>query len=463
MRTRLLFIALLICLCGCDKKNTDIAEQEKLSPTFFDVFIKTVDYYSAEVSWSPSSIKDNSTLYYSVFLNNELKAESLEGTSHTFDNLKENTKYDVKIVVESIYETKKEFISSFTTKTCPAPNKISLQSKDIGEESFSLIWESTEDNLKFDVYLDDNIIANNISEKEYTFENLKGLVEYTVKIIAKNTYNKTSEASILVTTRDYKAPEAFEIAFLKLMPTSAKIEWESAPDCTYSVFLDGEKLVNDFHYSIYTFMNLKPKTKYVAKVVLKDKHKKTIEQTIEINTPDYDAPADFTLKVSDIKQKSARVSWVTLGDETKRIIYSVYLNGELRLDDISNSFLLENLVAGESYTVKVIAKNEEGKSIEKSINFTSLENPTLSDFSFTVENIRLNTAVLRFTECIASDGQQVIYTIYHPAGSSAGTFQTPTSLTLTNLRANTEYTYKITAFSLESIMSLDKEITFITN
>lgn len=105
LSSKYIVILLIGLLFGCSKEK-GAPEPVKLTPFEFKVSTieEGVGYNFAEISWNASEIEDESTILYDVYLGDKLIGESIKDLKYRFDNLKPNTKYDVKVVAKSIYK-----------------------------------------------------------------------------------------------------------------------------------------------------------------------------------------------------------------------------------------------------------------------------------------------------------------------------------------------------------------------
>lgn len=92
------------------------------------------------------------------------------------------------------------------------------------------------------------------------------------------------------------------------------------------------------------------------------------------NPQDSNQVGDFELTVSSITLRTAWVNW-TQSENAEN--YDIYLDGSLLSSNVEElEYKIEGLTKGVSYSVKVIAKNNEN-TLEKSSSFTTLEEANL--------------------------------------------------------------------------------------
>jgi len=467
MKVKLFIISLLFVLFGCGDKQADTIEQLVFNPTSFNVELMRCDYFDAEIKWSESTIEDNSELMYDVYLNGEVQVEDFDGLTYSFEGLEEGTEYNVKVVVRSKYETYKETEFSFTTKTTPFPNAIVLKSESVSPEEIVVSWTDSEvdGSLKYDIFLNGELKASDVEVNTYTFSELNVLTKYTIKLFAKNMYGKSSEKSIEVTTIDYPAPDTFVLSVDDVTFNNANISWTTGEGevCTYKILLNHEVKAESVEGLSYTFNDLKEGTNYLVTVIATNEYGKAVEQTIEFNTKVDDTPADFTISFSDISRTSVRVNWMTIGESDGSVLYDVFVDGFLRGQKIAgNTFVVDDLDAGTEYVVKVVVTNYANKTLAHEKVFTTKEKAVLSDFVVTANNITQTSVLLKWTECVASDGQGIVYTVFHPNGARVKAGGNYLECGVDALEANSSYVYKVEARSDDNSMLMVKTVTFET-
>jgi len=472
MKARLLLITIVFVLFGCSGNDSDSIEQTIFNPTDFKISLKSSSFFDAEIEWTESTIKDNSNLTYDVFLNGEMKEEGLDDFSYRFENLKEATSYTAKVIVNSKYDTRKESVFDFTTLSTPVPSAVVLNADKVNHEQIVVSWESADADLKYDVFLNDVKEASDIDVKSFTFSGLKALTKYSVKIIAKNTYSKTSVVSLDITTLDVPVPLSlsdFLVSVQDIHSNSAIIKWEDSvasdgQSVEYIVYSpDGSVLMNRSAINEYKIEGLNADTKYKYKVVaMTHDSSVSMDAFVSFTTLSYEKPSDFVISVSDITETSAKIFWsASVLSDGGDITYNLKLDGEKK-EFSGRELVINNLEPNTQHVIEVEAVSSNNITNVQTKSFTTLSQLSLSDFTFTAEQITQTSVVLKWTDCIASDGQPVEYTVYHPSGSNANSMTVGQECRINILRADTEYTYKVVAQSYDFSVKKAVYVTFRT-
>jgi len=471
MRVKLMFVGLIIAsialVMSCSKDETNSEPDLKLSLSQFDVSIKGVGYNFAEIHWTPSLISDKSKVVYDVYLNDELKGKDIDVLKYRFEKLEALTTYNLEVVAKSTYETQINASCSLLTIDTPSPAALSLKKDDLSTDQIKVSWVNSDptQSLSYAIYLDDVLKAENLNVNAYTFTELLGNQLYRIKLIAKNEFDKTVESTLELTTLDYAEPCDFTLSVESVTTDGAKIIWSGSEseELTYRVLLDGAEQAKELKVLEYEFKTLSLNTQYVAVVEATNEHGKTKRKLINFTTLDAEGPADFKIFIENINHESALVRWETTGDKDANLIYDVSLNGFFKGEySKDNQLLLEGLGAGKLYQLKIEAKNGYSKTLEKVTEFTTLDAPTLSDFSISSQEIKQTSALLSWTECVASDGSKVTYDVYYGNGAVAKRGLEARQFQLDGLQADETYEYKVEARSESVVFSLTKMVSFTT-
>jgi endonuclease I/chitodextrinase len=164
-----------------------------------NVTINAVTLNSMDVSWSASS--DNMGVYvYNVYVNNILEAQTIT-TNSTISNLNTNTSYNVTIIAKDLINNSSVASAAATAKTLEdneapsVPENILIQNET--DSSFKVTWSAATDNnavLDYEVYID-GLVKTTTTLRVATIANLNASTSYSVRILAKDLDNNTSEKS----------------------------------------------------------------------------------------------------------------------------------------------------------------------------------------------------------------------------------------------------------------------------
>lgn len=164
-------------------------------------------------------------------------------------------------MAKSIYKTEFPVNYSFFTSEAPAPKAVVIKEGNKTPESIAISW-SVEDgvsSLKYDVYLNGAKVTEQQEGLSYTFENLKGNTTYNVKVVAVNSFNKTSEAVVDIKTPDYDLPSDFEVIANTILADKVIVGWIKRDNLSYSVYLDGMLKKENLEVGSFEFKGLTEK------------------------------------------------------------------------------------------------------------------------------------------------------------------------------------------------------------
>jgi len=471
MRVKLMFVWLIIAsialVLSCSKDETNPEPEIELEPSSFEISAKTVGYNFADIQWTASLISDKSKIVYDIYLNDELKAKDLETLNYRFEQLEPQTTYKLEVIAKSEYETQVVVSYSLTTIDTPSPDAIILKLEELLTDKITISWVNPDpaQNLTYAIYLDDVLKAENLDVNAYTFTELLGNKLYRIKLIAKNEFDKTVESTLELTTNDYADPSDFNLSVESVTGDGGKIVWSASEseDLTYRILLDGAEQAKELKVLDFEFKSLSLNTRYVATVEAMNKHGKIKRKTVEFTTLEAEGPADFKIFIENVTHESALVRWETTGDKNVTLSYKVTVNGFLKGEALNdNQLVLDRLQADKLYQLRIEAKNAYSKTLEKTTEFTTLAAPVLSDFTISSQEIKQTSALLSWTECVASDGSKVTYDVYYSSGSIAKRGLEERQFLADRLHAGQTYEYKVEARSESVVFPLAQSVTFTT-
>lgn len=476
MKQRLFILFMLVSLFSCKENNDEIikdeTKQKSFIPNDFKIEVENLEYFSAKIVWEASTIEDNSRIVYDVFLDDVIKVENTETLFYTFSELKEASEHKLKIVAKSEYDTNKISLISFTTKTCPKPESVTLKAEHITADGFTVSWPSSDEGDKYTVFLNDVKQIADISQSSYKFTKLESLTKYKVKVVTKNIYDKTTEQTLDVSTVDHGAPEEFKITIHTVDPTKASVSW-SKPDVraglVYKLFLNGKLIQDAIDNSFYNFTDLIEDTDYTVKIVVTNAYGKSREQEMVFHTTKKERPADFNIEVTNITKGSASVTIKKLTENSDVVVYKLFVNGFYRFDVYNEkSKIINDLEANTEYTIKVEATNYKQNKLVREVKFRTLANYTLSDFEVKASTVKACSAVISWGDCVASDGHVVTYSVHrNDTRNGANWFKLKSGLEgkqfrLQNLKPSTFYEYKVIARTSDYFIYKESIVSFTT-
>ena len=175
-------------------------------PGDFEISVESITSHSALLKWSGASSQEDVAVLYDVYLNNEIIAEGLEQLELPLENLDTLTLYEAKVIAKNTYGQSENTIE-FTTieiEENPIPGDFEVTVESITSYSALLKWTAATPEVigvLYDVYLNNDVIAEGLDLLELSLENLNQLTIYEAKVIAKNEYGE-SESTIEFSTME---------------------------------------------------------------------------------------------------------------------------------------------------------------------------------------------------------------------------------------------------------------------
>lgn len=109
------------------------------------------------------------------------------------------------------------------------------------------MWkDDAKSDVKYDLYLNDKKKETDLKASSYTFKELEVNTKYTIKLVAKNSYNKTKEISATFSTKDYPSPTASTLIFKDYLPASRSIvlDWSTNANIIYpNIIVDNNEQI----------------------------------------------------------------------------------------------------------------------------------------------------------------------------------------------------------------------------
>ena len=287
--------------------------------------------------------------------------------------------------------------------------------------------------------------------------------------------------------KENRMPEAANLS----APANAAIDQETKPTLTWvkSIDPDNDLVTYDVYVSesedfvaedlkgdnidqnTFTLTTaLKSHTKYFWKIVTSDGNGAEIDSDVRYFTTMNSVPAisglEFPLDEATEVEKSINLKWSAADADGDVLKYTVYLakantftDADIVATDITKSECAVTLDGHSKYFWKVIATDTEGANIESDVaSFTSM-NSLPSKVALTApidgfDKVSLSTKIV-WAAATDSDSDVISYTIYYGLNkviNESFAYKknfTETELTLSNLRGNTTYYWKVIAVDSE--------------
>ena len=194
--------------------------------------------------------------------------------------------------------------------------------------------------------------------------NITNGTTYSIELRAFNTGGESTPASAIATPLD--VPVAPVIASCQVSNGAATLNWnsveptQSAPVSGYRVYVNGSYLPNGVTTAATagTVTGLSNGTSYSFQVATYGPGGEGQTSTAYTCTPVAPPAAPTNLRVTDVSARSISLEW-TVSSTTAAPAeeFEIYLNDELAKTVTGTSATLTGLTSGESYSVKVRAKN----------------------------------------------------------------------------------------------------------
>ncbi|MEN8139261.1 MAG: fibronectin type III domain-containing protein [Bacteroidota bacterium] len=361
------------------------------TPSDFEIGIKNILPYSVDLEWTASTASDGSTIKYDIYLGGSIIKENHTSTKYVLEGLNSKSFYLGKIIANSSNGKSKEELFEFITKEDLAPSVFEVTVGSISTTNATISWtEATLPNneeVVYDLYLDDILIKNDITTTEFLLENLSPFKKYTIKIVAKSKTNKGTYQEITFKTLG-TPPSQFPLAIEDTSPAGITVYWttptvEDGSFIYYQIYVDNEKVgqytINEDSNNItdYYIRGLEEGKEYTVKIIAVASNNTSTEESITFTTRTYPSPSDFEISIKYETSDLIIVNWTpsTMEDGTQ-VIYFLYLNGEQAHPEYTHlgglKYKLENFDPNTEYTVKLVAEETKfRKTTEKEFTFTS--------------------------------------------------------------------------------------------
>ena len=215
-----------------------------------------------------------------------------------------------------------------------------------------------------------------------------------------------------------KPPQDFSVSVSGSTDKTALLNWTEAKDpengkVTYSVSLSSQPVASGLTATSYQLTNLIKNNSYSGKVTAKDDQGNESVASFTFTTTDAPTPTDFTVTADTLFNKKLAISWTasTLPNG-EAVMYDVYANNALKQTNLTVlKTTVTGLIPSTDYSIKVVAKSADGKSLDKII--TAKTKVNTAPAAFTISKISYGFSFVKIASGVAvdADGDVVKYYI----------------------------------------------------
>jgi|GEM_PF-5331041 len=184
------------------------------APSAFILTLSKATYKSIDLIWNASTLPDNGTVSYDVYVNNVFRAGSIPSQNYSITGLQPQTQYSIKVVAKSAAGKSTESILQASTTVNQAPAAFTISKTETGVTSISidgskptdpeneqLSYFTVIDNVEKQIY--PTFTATAFS---YRVEGLASGVQHSIAVKVKDEGGAASTSNTLTVTT-YKSPE----------------------------------------------------------------------------------------------------------------------------------------------------------------------------------------------------------------------------------------------------------------
>ncbi|WP_179319156.1 fibronectin type III domain-containing protein [Winogradskyella helgolandensis] len=188
-KSLLILVVLTALSCSTDTSNNGI-------PSEFEVTVNSTSVTNIDISWSESFDPEGDTISYSVYLENQEYSSHQNTRTYSFENLSISNDYEGFVIAHDPSGNERIADFSFTTTENLPPSNFEIILATPSNISIDVSWTEAIDpegtNVSYDLYIDDTLIASNLSETSFLIENLNAATVYNLKIVAKDDIDNTT-------------------------------------------------------------------------------------------------------------------------------------------------------------------------------------------------------------------------------------------------------------------------------
>lgn len=171
--------------------------------------------------------------------------------------------------------------SDFSVEATSSPDQIEL--------NWTESVDPEETQVTYDIKINGILVAKNIDDLTYAFENLDFDTDYIFSVIARDEDGLPNQVQVEIRTDAAPVPSAFELRQFGKSPHSITIAWdasiaEDGSEIVYDVYFDGERVASDITETEYTFTELRAISGHSVRVVAQSRYGTSLSRNLEVYT-----------------------------------------------------------------------------------------------------------------------------------------------------------------------------------
>ncbi len=235
--------------------SANFSTTELPSPQDFTISVDNISYTKALLKWTESTISENNSVSYTVFLNGKIMKENISGLSLELTELTHNTNFtgQIKAIADNGKTLTKDF--KFKTLQNKAPQTFELKGCDdpgfaYTSFHFNKAKDPENDNLEYRIILNDEDVTDTLFDNSTNsspipnniqkINKLTGSTHYKLKIKAIDPFGNASYSNVLKFTTEKTPPDNFEIRVVGYSPDQTHIAWNTLTDESWAEDQDDE-------------------------------------------------------------------------------------------------------------------------------------------------------------------------------------------------------------------------------
>ncbi|NDI35828.1 fibronectin type III domain-containing protein [Chengkuizengella sediminis] len=270
---------------------------------------------------------------------------------------------------------------------------------DVSENSVSLSWSASSDNMgvtAYDVLKGSELVAT-VTDTNATILDLNPNQTYTFTVKAKDAagnFSMTSDiVSVKTDTGDLEAPTSpMNLTVTAVTDKSVSLSWDASMDnvgiAGYNIYINNNDLVQSVSSTNATVQGLIPDTSYTFTVMAKDMAGNVSDPSNAVNVTtdeemiDAEAPSiPSNLMATNITDTSITLEWNASTDNVGVTGYDIYNGASMAANVIGTTATISSLMPNNTYTFSVKARDVVGNVSMSSneLQVSTTDTPSVRD------------------------------------------------------------------------------------